>query len=464
MLWILLTATALVYGVSTLKTYFDSRSEITELLDAQLAQAAHALHALSVHELFEQMAYDAQQGNTGTGVSRKVTPQIHKYEQPVAFQIWLGGEQLAVHSENAPVHPLSTMDDVFTNREIEGQTWRVYSAWNDDRTIKVHVGELFSVREKLVDQIAMQNITTYLVSLLLLALLIYLGVAHAMDPLKRLAREVAGRESDNLKELEVEGVPQEAKPLVDALNGLFHRLNLSFDNVRGFTGNAAHELRTPLAALKTHAQVGRAQNDHQSAVQALDYVIDDVNRAIHLVEQMLTIARLDPESQLLRKEDIDLCHVAQEEMAVMGMLAIEKDIQLVLDCATCHMVRGKEALVATLIRNLVGNGIRYTHKGGTVKVAVFDQEEQVVMRVEDDGPGIPAEERERVFDRFYRSTEAHNKADGSGLGLSIVDRIIELHEANIVLGDSSLGGLSVEVKMPAGLQAKQRDKVKSGTG
>ncbi len=451
LLLILLTATALVYGVSTAKTYVDSRRDITELLDAQLAQSAHALHALSMHELFEQMAYEAAMKQTSEGQTRKITPQVHKYEQPVAFQIWLGGEKLVVRSENAPPHPLSNIDDVFSDRIIDGQNWRVYSAWNNDHTIKVHVGELASVREHLADQIARQNITTYLLSLPLLALVIWQGVRHAMDPLNRLANDVAGREFDNLKSLDNDGVPLEAKPLVDALNGLFQRLRMAFDSVRSFTGNAAHELRTPLAALKTHAQVGRAQTDYQSAIAALDYVIDDVNRAIHLVEQMLTIARLDPESHLQKMEDIDLCSLAQDEMAIMGIPATEKDIQLDLQCTTSRLVRGKEALLGTLLRNLVGNAIRYINHGGQVQVRVGDDAEGgVILSVEDDGPGIPAQEREKVFDRFYRGVDTANKTNGSGLGLSIVRRIIELHEARISLGDSPLGGLQVQVRLQAG--------------
>ncbi len=456
LLIILLSATTLVYGVSTVKTYLDGRHDVTELLDAQLAQAAHALHALSMHELFEQLAYEAQLNASGdAGVARKITPQVHKYEQPVAFQIWLGGEKLAVRSVNAPAHPLSLIDDVFADRVIDGQVWRVYSAWNSEHTIKVHVGELLVVRDNLADLLATHNVTTYVISLPMLALLIWLGVRHAMDPLQRIAAEVGGREFDNLKGLDIKGVPLEAKPLVEALNGLFQRLQLSFDNVRSFTGNAAHELRTPLAALKTHAQVGRGQKDYDGAIAALDYVIDDVNRAIHLVEQMLTIARLDPESQLLKMEDVDLCDIAQEEMAVMGIIALEKDVQLHLQCECNHMARGKSALLATLIRNLVGNGIRYTRDAGQVHVTIDEDQNQIVMRVADDGPGISPAEREKVFERFYRSTETNTKANGSGLGLSIVRRIIELHGASISLDESALGGLLVEVRLQAGIPRRQ---------
>ena len=456
LLIILLGATTLVYGVSTVKTYSDGRNDINELLDAQLAQAAHALHAVSMHEIFEQIAYEKQMAIlSDSGVARKLTPQVHKYEQPVAFQIWLQGDNLVVRSDNAPTHPLSLVDDIFADRVIDGQTWRVYSAWNSDHSIKIHVGEQSIVRDKLADQIARQNITTYLLSLPLLALLIWLGVRHAMDPLNRIAKEVGGREFDNLKNLNIKGVPLEAKPLIVALNGLFHRLQLSFDNVRSFTGNAAHELRTPLAAIKTHAQVGRGQKDYDGAIAALEYVVDDVNRAIHLVEQMLTIARLDPESHLLKMEDLDLCDIAQEEMATMGIIALDKKVQLHLDCHCTHMVRGKSALLGTLIRNLVGNGIRYTRDHGQVRVTIVDEGNSVLMRVEDDGPGISAAEREKVFERFYRSTETNSKANGSGLGLSIVSRIIELHHGNIRLDDSSLGGLLVEVRLDAGPRRRQ---------
>ena len=231
--------------------------------------------------------------------------------------------------------------------------------------------------------------------------------------------------------------------MVDALNALFNRLHVAFNNIRRFTADAAHELRTPLAALKTHAQVAYRATDDESRNEALQQVIEGVDRATHLVEQLPTLARLDPESDLVKQESTDLCMLTEEKLPDIAPMALEKHIDLSFYPCRQGIVIGRHAMLGILVRSLVENAIRYTPEGGKVEVCINRIHDKVIFNVEDSGPGILPEEQKLVFKRFYR--HLGNSAAGTGLGLSIVKRVAEIHHAEIVLGESEYHGLKVEI-------------------
>jgi two-component system sensor histidine kinase QseC len=223
--------------------------------------------------------------------------------------------------------------------------------------------------------------------------------------------------------------------IVNSLNSLFKRLENAFEEIVLFTSNAAHELRTPLAAQKVHTQVAMQAKDEKMRNEALQEVVASVDRATHMVEQLLTLSRLDPEGSLCCGENANLCHIAEEQLSEIGIAALEKNI----DC----LVKGEAVMVGILIRNLVENAIRYTPDGGTVTVSIMEEDQHRHIVVEDSGPGIPEEEHEKVFKRFYRVSEGNQ--EGTGLGLAMVQRIIEIHRAAIEFGKSRYGGLKVDV-------------------
>jgi signal transduction histidine kinase len=262
---------------------------------------------------------------------------------------------------------------------------------------------------------------------------------------------VSKREFDNLQPISTQGVPEEVRPLVSALNGLFERLETAFSNIRRFTGDAAHELRTPIAALKTHAQVAYRATDPVEARTAIAAAITGADRAGHVVEQMLTLARLDPESQVIKFEDVDLGQITESQIAEIANIALAKNIDLGLHCATQHMVKGKAALLSILVRNLTENAIACSPPGGKVDVSVVERNGYLELEVADNGPGIPIADRAKVFDRFYRGKNPGHS--GTGLGLSIVKRIVELHHARIDLDTSHYGGLLVRVRLPTSASA-----------
>ena len=235
--------------------------------------------------------------------------------------------------------------------------------------------------------------------------------------------------------------------MVDALNTLLDRVHVAYDNIRLFTANAAHELRTPLAALKVHSQVALRAENCDERLSAMRRVERGVDRATSLVEQLLTLTRLEPEAAASEKKDVKLHALAEELIAELAPAAIKKDIEVSLNDTDCCVVSGNPAMLGILIRNLVENAIRYTPIAGNVDVSLDSVDSTVRLRVADSGPGIPKMEREKVFARFYRSSEheGENKENGTGLGLAIVERICELHQARIELGESSYHGLQVDV-------------------
>jgi len=267
--------------------------------------------------------------------------------------------------------------------------------------------------------------------------------------LQQLKQEVKQRTANRLEAVAMIGVPEEVTPLVKALNDLFARLESAFEGERRFTADAAHELRTPLAALKIQAQVALRSTDTAERQIALENVLRGVDRATRLVEQLLILARVDPETAALDYQPVDLHGLAATVMRDLEPLAHAKQIALSLEERAANIsykVLGDDAQLNLLLRNLVDNAIRYTPKGGCVSVSVRNLA-GLTLEVLDTGPGIPEAEREQVLQRFYRISGTGQ--DGSGLGLSIVRRIAELHGARLVLSDNETGsGLLASVLWP----------------
>ena len=426
----LLGSIALVWLATAVISYFDAVHELDELLDAHLAQAA----ALLV----------AQAGRETREIDTDEAPQLHKRAKRTAFQVWENGKVLRLHSANVPDTRMSEDDEGFSDARIDGRSWRVFSAWDDGGRYLVQVGERYEARDEIAVTIAKNLLLPLLFALPLLALLVWLNVTRGLRPLARLGRQVAGRDPGNLGRLDTGEIPAEVLPLVENLNRLFARVEELIGNERRFTADASHELRTPLAGLKIQAQVARAAADDAERARALDNVLAGCDRATHLVEQLLTLARLDPDQPGSKAEACDLQALASAAVAELAPYAWSKKVEIELAEGDAVPAAGHAGLIAILLRNLIDNAIRYSPAGGSVQVRAATDGDAATLMVSDQGPGIPAEERDKVGQRFYRvlGTEEY----GSGLGLSIVKRIAELHGASVSLGEGDRGrGLSAAV-------------------
>ncbi len=350
---------------------------------------------------------------------------------------------LRLHSANAPEQPLADREKGFSDKIIDGHRWRVFSTWDDSGKNLIHVAELTKEREEMARAIAGNLLNPLLFSLPLLAFLLWMAVARGLSPLVKLTSEVARREPDNLVPLDVEAAPREVVPLIERLNRLFVRIDASLQKERRFTADAAHELRTPVAAIKAQAQVALAASSEAERTHALDNAIRGCDRAAHLIDQLLTLARIDTLGDEVA-EPCQLRAIAVEVIAAIAPTALAQDVRLELTEGDEAVVRGNPVLLRILLRNLIDNAVRHTPPGTSVRIDVTNEHGQERLSVTDNGPGIPEQELAKVAERFYRPVGT--SASGSGLGLSIVKRIAEIHAASLQLALQKDGnGLSVTV-------------------
>jgi signal transduction histidine kinase len=272
-----------------------------------------------------------------------------------------------------------------------------------------------------------------------------------LKPLDAMSRAVAKRRPDAMSPLHEGELPQELQPLAGSLNALLARLDEALSAQRRFTADAAHELRTPLAALKLQVELAERTTDAAARSAAFAELMAGVDRAAHLVEQLLTMARLEPEAPARNFMPVDLGALAKDAVVARAVLAADKHVDLGVARLSPVAVRGDPASLAMLIANLLDNALRYTPEGGRIDVAIDDDSGRAVLAVIDTGPGIPVAEREQVFERFHRGNRTGDAGDsnGSGLGLSIVRRIADAHRATVALEDGPGGrGLAVRVRFP----------------
>ena len=435
---------ALVLGLVTVVwlgtavlTWFDVRHELDELLDGHLAQAAALLVVQQVGEMEEDddHAVDA--------------PSLHRHAPKIAFQVFHEG-RLALRSANAPALPMVEPGDRFRSgfRSVRiGDTdWRVFATYGAERDIQVYVGEQQQSRASILWAVLRSTLQPMAVALPLLALAVWWAVHRGMLPLRRLGSALARREPQALQPVVVDGAPSEMRPMVDALNGLFGRISALMESERRFTADAAHELRTPIAAIRAQAQVALAESDDALRRHALQATLQGCDRATRLVEQLLTLSRLESaEAPALAM--LDLSALVQGVVGELAPKALAKQQRIELDAEPGCRVQGQATLLAVLVRNLVDNAIRYSPTGASVHVGVAGHGSAVRLTVEDSGPGLAEADLQRLGERFFRVVGSGQ--DGSGLGWSIVRRIAQVHCARLGARRSArLGGLAVEVVWP----------------
>jgi two-component system OmpR family sensor kinase/two-component system sensor histidine kinase QseC len=332
----------------------------------------------------------------------------------------------------------------FSNAEIDGRPWRIYSALSRDRVIRV--AQPLEVRKSLAAATARRSVVPVLVAAPIVALAMWWLVSLSLAPLGALVASVRGREAESLDKLDGARLPSEIAPLVDALNGLLARLGAALQAQRAFVADAAHELRSPLTALRLQLDLVRLAPDDVARDEALHDLAAGMDRVHHLLEQLLALARAEPGGAETALGVADLSDVARQAAGDTVALAAARGTDLELDAPQPVCVRGDRASLRILARNLIDNAVRYAGGAGRVHAAVFVDGGQAVLRIDDSGPGIPAAERGRVFDRFYRRDSGDTT--GSGLGLAIVRAIADRHAARVELGDAPLGGLRVDVRLP----------------
>ncbi len=419
LLALLLGAVVAGWSVAAGLTYLDAQREIDTLLDAHLVQAARLVVAQAGRE-GEEADFDDLDDHDAS-----------PYAATVAFQVWRHDGRLLMRSANAPRERLSGVGRGFSDSRLGGAHWRVYGVSADDGELLVQVAEDHATRDRIARRMALNSLLPLALTLPLLGLAIGWVVGRSIRPLRRLGEELAARGPQDLAPVAVPGMPVEVAPVVARLDQLLARIRESLAAERRFTSHAAHELRTPIAAIRAQAEVARSSADPATRDAALAHAIEACDRAARLMEQLLLLARLEeapPESSRTR---VDLAEVARRVVAEAAPRALAAGMTLGVEGADRAHVHGDEALLEAALRNLVDNAVRYGVPGTDVRVLLGCEGGRVTAIVEDDGPGVTEADLGRLGQRFQRGESAG--APGSGLGLSIVASIATTHRGTFAL-------------------------------
>ncbi len=401
---ILLAATGLIWLCAVAWISIGSRSELERVLDTRLQEAARMVHSLV-------MAGTTMQGADAAAASLPASPP-GGYERQLSCQIWSFDGRLLARSSGAPDAALADEHEGFSDRHVNGETWRVYTIVDPAKDVRVVVGDRIGLRDKLVLDLVAGLAAPALLAMPLLGLLIWWSLGRGLQPLNAAAKEIAAREGDDMRPVPPDGAPTEIQPLIGALNGLFAKVEAARAHERDVTAFAAHELRTPLAGLKTQAQVALAARDPDTRDNALRQIIVSVDRTSRLVRQLLALAQLDAGAAGPATE-ISIGQVLRE---VAEAVPRPDTVKVCIDPDLDRMVQKLDPdALGLLLRNLHENAVQ--HMGaGTIR---WFAESSTSLVIEDEGPGIPEQELGLVRQRFYRGRAA--AGPGSGLGLTIAD-------------------------------------------
>lgn len=430
-------------GVAGYAIFHTARGEASELFDYELRTIALSLPS------------------NLTGNSEHRDPDLGDLaDDRVVIDIWNAAGQQVYHSMQAPV--IARLPAGFSTAKRGDYHWRAFGVQQKDRYVQV--AQPISVREDLALRLALHTLWPLAVLLPVTIVLVLLVVARGLAPIGGLSHALTTRSIDSLEPLRLAGpVPVEIKPLVDALNDLLQRLQTASQAQRTFIADAAHELRSPLAALKLQLQAASRDGSLKGEGHTLERVEGRVNRIIHLVQQLLTLAREDahPAASML---PVSFRRIGEQAVGDLSLLAEAKEIDLGLECDgarsdhDAYTVLAEPHSLGVLLSNLINNAIRHTPPGGRVDVILKRVGERIGFDVVDSGSGIAQAEFARVFDRFYRGEHAHG--EGSGLGLAIVARIAERHQIELSLrNNEGRPGLCVTV---SGLHAHDGDAGQQG--
>jgi signal transduction histidine kinase len=441
MLGIVLLSTFLAGVIGVVAMYWSAGAENERMHDEHLAELAQTVLRFAEHELLESMPAGGIPDGGIVDVESTATVGTR-----FVYQIWSQDGKLLLRSHNAPMTSLAPLGHSGFSEGVFGdETVVTFVTQGSSNALEVQVADRVDQRKDVVISSLAAPVGVFQGTVLIVLLLAWRAMAKAVAPMTETASQLVSRSPTDLTPLDVADMPLELKPIVEAINALFTRIHSALIHERDFSAMVAHELRTPLAALRLYAQVAVRAGDDAIRAEALGNLLQNVDRCSHFVDQLLALARAESAPELAQMAEVDLEGVLVDVFDDMAFEADRRQTELQLR-VEARQLFGRRVGVQTLLRNLVANAIRYSPQGGSVHVSTFeDGTGQVSLVVDDNGPGIPEEQRERVFDRFRRLSD---DGRGFGLGLAIVRAVADAHRAVIELSTSPLGGLRVQVRFP----------------
>lgn len=412
-------------------------------LDSQLTVSAYTIQALTVtnssdndhlHVVQHQIENIMDPTNTEPVEYSDQISVLNMLFKSIQFIVWDKSGQRLLHSIGAPDIELADTIVGFQNLWLDGVPWRIYSTRQRADGLTVAVLQEYAYRTHMEKKIIEDSLIMLIALYPIMSFLIWLIVGQALSSLNEATEQLRKKDSHQLTRLKIEKMPREIEPLVNSINDLLQRLELSFEREKNFAGDAAHELKTPLAAISTHTQLA-ATSTGKKQQEALANILKGINRSTHTINQLLTLSRTLPEKSSYDLAQVNIMMILRETIALLMPLAHQKHIDISLESHDMkHMIIGNETLVNIMLRNLIDNAIRYSPENTVITISIDIHEQHLEVAIIDQGPGIPNDLKKRVFERFYRVLGT--KTDGSGLGLNIVHQIAKLMHAEITFSDN----------------------------
>ncbi len=444
----ILSITAITLLIAALLSYHVVRRDINKIFDAQLFEMSHNMQRFNEHYGVEKISNANYLNDTILlEYPLSIEETRHQYESKRVYQIWNTDGHLVVRDNFSPVFPISNMQAGFEKTKMGKIDWYTHTLIDNDTGLIYVSGQRGDVRQALIKQLALHDMIPFLLLFPVLGISIWIIIGHGIKRAKLVSEQLDNRAYDNLNPLPLDNIPEEHVPIIKAVNDLFYRLNQAYERERRFTADAAHELRTPLAASKTMVQLAMNAKSVKDCKTILEDAENGVNRCTHVVKQLAILSSLKPEMIVNVKENIKLGAATQQIVSELKTMATENNTALIIKIQENLELNTNLACVQILLRNIIDNAIRYSPACSEVLINASQENDYVHLKIIDNGPGIPKEMRKRVFERFYRSIDS--KEEGSGLGLSIVAEICTLLQAQICLSEGPGDvGLCVCIKFP----------------
>lgn len=439
----------LLAGLAILSTFnvHDSNHEIAEVYDAQLAQNARLLQGVMRMPMAStEHAQLYQAFNQALGEAK---PRVdgHPYESKIAFQVWNPQGEVLVHTASAPAFTAPPTRTGFSDVvDLKGRQWRAFMLEDKQNGLRIWVGERDDVRTDLVDRIVRHTLWPNMLGSLILAAMVWLAIGWGLKPLADMAATLRARHSGSLEPLQLTPLPSELEPMQAALNRMLAQIQEVLGRERRFIADAAHEMRTPLAVLRVHAQNLQEAGTEDERRESLEFLISGVDRTSRLVNQLLTMARLEPKPNPPPLQRIDLSETVRNSLVQLTPWLLSKHLELIFEVSDQPFhVLADPAAIDIALNNLITNAANFSPEHGAITVHLSKSDGVCHLTVDDQGPGIDESARERLFERFYSRGTAH----GAGLGLTIVNTIAMQLNGQIELANRAEGGLRATLSIPA---------------
>ncbi|MBJ2261867.1 MULTISPECIES: ATP-binding protein [Pseudomonas] len=425
--------------IMTAVNLHDSNHEIDEVYDAQLAQNARLLQGVMRMPMASKEQAELYQAfNQALGLA---VPKVdgHPYESKIAFQVWNSDGTLLVHTASAPAFTSPPSKAGFSAiTDVNNRAWRAFVLEDAQYNLKIWVGERDDVRDDLVNRIVRHTVLPNLIGCVLLAAVIWLAIGWGLKPLVNMAQTLRARHPGSLEPLHLNPLPTELEPMQAALNRVLAQIQEVMGRERRFIADAAHEMRTPLAVLKVHAENLKDAASEDDRRASLEHLMAGVDRTTRLVNQLLTMARIEPRTSALEAPKTDLVATVRDSLVQMTPWLLSKELELVFDpVEEVGLVKVDTGIIQIALNNLVSNAANFSPPGGLITVGLAKHHDHYELSVEDQGPGIDEAERDRLFERFYSRGNDH----GAGLGLTIVQSIANRLGGQVRLENRPSGGL-----------------------